>query len=399
MNDFVFVLSRQLESGGWFNFIARGFGWVINLLFNLVQTLPGALGISIILMTILFRFLILPLHLKSQRSMLKMRELKPELDKIKAKYGNSKDPELMRKSQQEQQALLAKHGANPLSGCLPMLTQMPLFIGLNTVMRQAAFYMRDFGLMYERVAAKLLDIPGMVAYHDQQPGILQQIATGTIGDGRIIPEAWERNLTALTNELRGANVFYTMDANGLRSEIAERGTDVIVMGFDDHLARVISRFTDYDWDIVWGYLRGAAEVSTAQFNEIYYAVADIATVENFLGVNVVERSGFGVIAVLTGLSMLASSWIMQQKTADPNADERARMMQKMMLFVMPAMMAFFTVNLAAAVGIFWITGQVFQIVTDIIFMRKHGTPFRLPFMKPAPEPDVVDAIPSKRKGK
>ena len=397
MNDFAFVLSRQLETGGWFNFIARGFGWVINLLFNLVQSLPGALGISIILMTILFRFLILPLHLKSQRSMLKMRELKPELDKIKAKYGGSKDPELMRKSQQEQQALLAKHGANPLSGCLPMLIQMPLFIGLNTVMRQAAFYMRDFGLMYERVASKLLNIPSTVGYHNEQPGVIQQIATGEIGDGRIIPEAWERNLTSLANELRGEGVFYTIDADGLRNEIAERGTDVIVLGFEDHLARVISRFTTGDWDMVFDSLRETGEATAAQINEIYYAVAEIATVENFLGINVVERSGWGVLALLTGLSMFASSWIMQQKTADPNADERARMMQKMMLFVMPAMMAFFTVGLAAAVGLFWITGQLFQIVTDIIFMRKHGTPLRLPFMKPKTVPEIVDDIPSKKK--
>jgi membrane protein insertase Oxa1/YidC/SpoIIIJ len=67
----------------------------------------------------------------------------------------------------------------------------------------------------------------------------------------------------------------------------------------------------------------------------------------------------------------------------------------MMLFVMPFMLAFFTINLVAAVGIFWTTGQFFQIIQDVILLKKSGTPIRLPFAKPLPE--VVDVIPVKKK--
>ncbi|MCL1845112.1 MAG: YidC/Oxa1 family membrane protein insertase [Defluviitaleaceae bacterium] len=389
--------SRQLEaSGGFFRSITEpisvGFGFIIDQIFGGILSVLGpanSLGIAIVIMTIIFRFVLLPLTLKSQKSIMKMRELKPELDKLKEKYGNNKDPEVMKKMQQEQSALMAKHGANPLTGCLPLLIQMPLFIGLNTVMRNSAVYIGNLRSEYEHIASQLLEIPGIIG----PGGIIHQIAivpsgeVGPSGQSGIIPYDWMENLRQIAAEVPQATAA---DPEALRIYIDNHGLDAIVLGIPEHLARVISRFESADWYTVFGAITDAA-----QRDAIYAAVNEISTIETFLGVSMVENSGI-VIAVLTGISMFFSSWLMQQRTYDPNADERTAMMQKMMLFVMPVMIAFFTINLVAAVGIFWITGQIFQIVQDIIMLKKSGVKIRLPFSK---EPEVVEVVPVKKKKK
>jgi YidC/Oxa1 family membrane protein insertase len=326
-----------------------------------------------------------------------MRELKPELDKIKEKYGNTKDPELLKKSQQEQTALLSKHGANPLSGCLPMLIQFPLFIALNTVMRQAALYIASLKEMYEKLASALLEIPGLIGFYNETPGAIQQLADGSIpGLNPIIPPAWSVNLQNFSDYLHTKGVFYQLTLDQLRDEIAAYGSDVIVLGLPEHLARVINKFTADDWNYVY---ENIADV--AQRQNIQEMAEELAHIETFLGVSIVESSGWGfpgiLIPIFTGVSMFISSWLMQQRTYDPNADERTVMMQKMMLTVMPVMMMFFTVSLVAAVGVFWITGQIFQITMDLISLKRTGTKIRLPFAKP--EPEVVDVIPVKKKKK
>jgi len=401
--------SRQLEaSGGFFRSLTEpisvGFGWIIDLIFGgiLNITTANALGIAIILMTIIFRFALLPLTLKSQQSMMKMRELKPELDKLKAQYGNSKDPELMKKYQREQSALMSKHGANPLMGCLPLLIQMPLFIGLNTVMRNSAVYIGNLRGRYEYLAEKLLEIPELIIHGGaiHQIAIVPPVETGNAvgpsGLGTIIPtgrDNWMENLEVIRADIHREGLQLTT-SDELRDYIANHDLDAIVLSIPEHLARVISRFETADWNVVYDAVYAIA--GEAQHDAIVYAVNNISTIETFLGVSMVENGGI-LIAVLTGISMFFSSWLMQQRTYDPNADAQAAMMQKMMLFVMPVMIAFFTINLVAAVGIFWITGQIFQIVQDLIYLKKTGTKIRLPFVKQSPE--VVETVPTKKNRK
>jgi len=86
-------------------------------------------GLAIIVLTILMRLLTFPLQYKSFKSMKKMQVIQPELQKIKEKH--KENPQKM---QQETMALFKKAGANPLSGCLPMLAQMPIFFAFYQVL-------------------------------------------------------------------------------------------------------------------------------------------------------------------------------------------------------------------------------------------------------------------------
>jgi YidC/Oxa1 family membrane protein insertase len=85
-------------------------------------------GMAIIVMTIIIRTVLLPLNIKQTKSSMAMSKLQPEIKKLQEKYKN--DPQ---KSQQEMMKLYKERGASPLSGCLPMLIQWPIFIALYYV--------------------------------------------------------------------------------------------------------------------------------------------------------------------------------------------------------------------------------------------------------------------------
>jgi YidC/Oxa1 family membrane protein insertase len=86
-------------------------------------------GIAVILLTVLLKALTWWPTMKSMKSMKEMAKLKPEMDKIKEKYGDDKN-----RMNQEVMELYKKRGINPLGGCLPMLIQMPIYIALYSML-------------------------------------------------------------------------------------------------------------------------------------------------------------------------------------------------------------------------------------------------------------------------
>ncbi|MDP6580704.1 MAG: membrane protein insertase YidC [Vicinamibacterales bacterium] len=123
---------------------AINFGFLSLIVVPLHQTLKwiygfvGNYGWSIILLTVLINILIFPLRHKSVVSMRKMQELQPEMKAIQARYANLKttDP-AKQKMNQEVMELYRKHGANPASGCLPMLATMPILFAFFRLLSAA----------------------------------------------------------------------------------------------------------------------------------------------------------------------------------------------------------------------------------------------------------------------
>ena len=139
------------------------FGWINKYIFTptfnfLSSFLPY--GIAIIVMTILVRLVMSPVTYKSYVSQIKMKVLKPEVDEISAKH---KDDSVKR--QQETMALYSKAGANPMSGCLPALIQLPVFYALFSffpvafALRQKSFLWADDLSSYDSVYDLGFNIP------------------------------------------------------------------------------------------------------------------------------------------------------------------------------------------------------------------------------------------------
>lgn len=99
--------------------------WIIMPVFNFLEGWFSNYGVVIFIMVLLIKLVLFPFTYKSYVGFAKMRVLKPELDALKEKIG--KDPAKM---QQEQMKVYQKFGVNPLSGCIPMLFQMPILFAL-----------------------------------------------------------------------------------------------------------------------------------------------------------------------------------------------------------------------------------------------------------------------------
>ena len=122
---------------GWFYFLTKPIFYTMIFINEHV----GNFGIAILLLTVLIKLLFFPLANKSYTSMSKMKKLQPEMVKLRERFGDDKT-----KLNQEMMALYKREKANPASGCLPMLVQIPVFFSLYKVlfvtieMRHAPFF-------------------------------------------------------------------------------------------------------------------------------------------------------------------------------------------------------------------------------------------------------------------
>lgn len=127
---------------GWFKFLTKPLFWLLDHIKDLV----GNFGVAILIVTVLVKLAFLPLANKSYASMAKMKKLQPEMMKIRERYADDKV-----KQQQLMMELYKKEKVSPLSGCLPILVQIPVFFALYKViyvtidMRHAPFigWIRD----------------------------------------------------------------------------------------------------------------------------------------------------------------------------------------------------------------------------------------------------------------
>lgn len=110
---------------GWLTVIAKPLFWLLSKIHGLV----GNWGVAIILLTILLKAVFFKLSATSYRSMAQMREMAPRMQSLKEKFGDDKQ-----KLQQAMMEMYRKEKINPLSGCLPILVQIPVFIGFYWVL-------------------------------------------------------------------------------------------------------------------------------------------------------------------------------------------------------------------------------------------------------------------------
>lgn len=118
----------QIINFGTLGFIARPLLMIMKGFHSFV----GNWGVAIILLTLVVRFVVLPLHLMSSRSMKNMQKIQPMMQSLRERY--KEDPLTMNR---EIMALMKEHKANPLGGCLPMLLQIPIFFALYQVIQSS----------------------------------------------------------------------------------------------------------------------------------------------------------------------------------------------------------------------------------------------------------------------
>lgn len=306
------------------------FGVILSGIFDLVTlvTPMGALAIAIIVFTLVARVLLTPLQLSSQRTSRGMSKIQPELLKIQNKYKGRKDQESQMKQSQEMQALYKKYKINPFAGCLPLLIQFPLIMGLFNVLRTPAQYITKLGVEYTNIANIVMT--NVSDYQDKLESFRRAIETTT------------RTSFDLTN------------AQGL--------------------GQYLSHLTTGQWQSFIGNSGDAAtqEVLTQALNLKHQY-------ENFLGFNVVDSPSvlmstqwwailIPIIAgastyIFTKLTMAANGQVQSAASGQANPGES---MMKTMNIVMPIMTGTFAYTMPIGLALYWIAGNVIMLIQQKI---------------------------------
>ena len=156
LKSYDYGFEKIVPLGGWL------IGWINRVIiincFDFLSKFISNYGLIILLLTIFIKIIIFPLTYKSYMSSAKMRVLKPEIEKINAKYPKKEDA---MKKQQETMALYSKTGVSMFGGCLPMLLQFPILFAMFRFF-PASFELRQEGFLWAKDLSgydSILDLP------------------------------------------------------------------------------------------------------------------------------------------------------------------------------------------------------------------------------------------------
>lgn len=319
--------------------IVQPMGFIIEFIYNFIPNY----GVALILFTILIKLLILPLNLKSQRSMVKQQKLMPQIQELQRKYANDKE-----KLNKEMMELYQANGANPATGCLPLLLQFPIIIGLFQVIQKPLSYMLRVNFNAPENINKVIELQQIVANNPD----LSAMAPGGF----------------LESTMEGlANNFQIAMSNFAANPAVQGFTDWVInfnfLGLD------LSRYPSE----VWGPLNS---LLTGQVSPQLWTTLPLL-----------------LIPVLSGLT----SWLLSkmstsnspQASAAADGTNTAASMNKSMMLMMPIMSILFTFSLPCGVGLYWIVSNVTQMIQQYFTVAY--------FKKKEENTVVIDTVKKNRK--
>lgn len=318
--------------------IVRPMGFIIELIYNFIPNY----GVALILFTVFIKLLLLPLNLKSQKAMAKQQKLAPQLQELQRKYANDKE-----KLNKEMMELYQANGANPASGCLPMLLQFPIIIGLFQVIQKPLSYIMGIDFNLPENINKVINLQSFVANTPELAGM---------APGGFIDATMEN----LANNFQIALSNFAAAVGNTLEGFGEWVINFDFLGLD------LSRYPSEAWSALNSLMNGKLSP------EIWGALALL------------------IIPALSGLtSWLVSKMTQANQPQTAAANEQAESMNKSMTLMMPLMSVFFTFTLPSGVGLYWIVSNVTQMVQQY-FTLKY-------FKKKEENVDVIDTVKKNRK--
>lgn len=315
------------QNGGMLGPIVSLFGWILNGIYEFLQLLNiENVATVIILFTFITRGLMTPLNIKQQKSAKLSSKMNPEISKINAKYKGKKDEVSMRKMQLETQAVYQKYGANPASGCLPMLINLAMMYALYRVVYNIPAYINDINALYANIANAITGVEG---YKD----ILVGFATEASIQLPKLPEA-------------------------------EQGIISV-----NHIIDILAKFKTTHWEELTGSFPAISSI-------IGENAQHIMRVNRFIGgLNILESPGLKfpaiIIPVLAGVLQFIQTKQITASSSAPTDDENpmAKSMKSMNM-VMPIMSVFIGMSFPIGVGLYWVAGSAFAILQQFIINKQ-----------------------------
>lgn len=282
--------------------ITRPMGWIIQFIYNLVANY----GLSIIIFTVIIKLILLPLNIHSQKAMKKQQKIQPILAELQEKYKNDQE-----KLQREMMKLYKDNNISMSGGCLPMLIQMPILVGLYQVIQKPLSYLKGVDWMQQEVIDKVYMLRD--AMSSSIGTLAQQTEEQLANTSQIQLSNWAKMVN-------GANDPWVINFNFLGLDLSNVPSQAF---------HYIMRLDFSDW------------------SKILLLLIPILAVAS---------------------SVLTNKITMKQTGQDQNKNDnsQANQMNKSMQLMMPIMTGFFTLTLPSGLGIYWIISSVMQVIQQLV---------------------------------
>ena len=298
------------------------------------ESFTGGYAFALLLYALVFKIVFLPFSIKQQKNQIAMAKLTPKIELIKAKYKGRNDQPTMQKQQQEIMELQQQEGYSPLSGCLPLLIQLPLIMLLYTVIQNPLSYIAK---PTEEYANKDMDTIILEVYKEVSPGDEEVKALDKL------PKNLEIKIISKINK-------YIDDTDGIYQNHESLDTR------EERIAKIESYGLDVD--------------SIPNFNFFGVNLADTPSLKNF--------SILCLIPVLAAAAQWVSMWLTRKFNGNPqlqqSQDPQTQASMKMMDFVFPGMTLWMAFSFSGMLGLYWTFQALLGLLQTFILAKAMPLP-------------------------
>ena len=295
--------------------ITRPLGFIIETIYNFVQNY----GLAIILFTVVVKLILLPLNIKSQKAMRKQQKIQPIITKLQEKYKNDQE-----KLQREMMKVYKENNVSMMGGCLPMLIQMPILIGL-----------------YQVIQRPITFLAGVTEWSADKLEIV----------------------SALRDKISASYPEFIGNLGSMNVENLVKTGQIQISKWCTVLGEQL------DWSFNFNFL--GLDISNAPSAALSKLMAG-----DFSNMSIILLILIPAFAVLT---TWLSTKITQMQSGKPAAtNEQSSQMMSSMNIMMPLMTGFFTFTLPSGMGLYWIISNVIQMVQQLAlnyYFDKKGDDF------------------------
>ena len=322
------LLATQ-HTGAFLGPIAKLLGWIMNAIFNLMDSLFGVqnIGLSIILFTVVVYMCMLPLTYKQQKFSKMSAKMNPEIKAVQKKYAGKQDQASMMAMQDETKAVYAKYGVSPSGSCVQLIIQMPILFALYRVIYNVPAYITSIKNAFMPLVDKLLTMDGAVEY-------MTEVGTA-LGVSKKLDFAAANTFVDVLNKFQASN---WADLSAKYPELSDM---------------ILSTQTEID------------QMNTFLGINIAYSPSNLLRAGS-----VVLAIGAIAIPALAALTQWLNTKLMPQAAATEGGDDAMSQSMKQMNLMMPLMSAVFCFTLPAGMGIYWIASALVRSVQQVI-LNKH----------------------------
>ena len=203
--------------------ITMPLGYIIEWIYRIIPNY----GVAIIIFTFIIKMILLPLQIKSQKAMRKTQKVQPLLAELQKKYANDQE-----KLQREMMKLYKENNISMTGGCLPLLVQMPILIGLYQVIQRPLTYLVHVDFTQQEALDKVISLRDAIAA--DYPNLISRYAQSSAED---ISNLGQIQLSNWSNKINGPNDPWAINFNFLGLDLSSTPWDglnqFITGGFSD----------------------------------------------------------------------------------------------------------------------------------------------------------------------